>query len=65
MPAEGSYVLFIVKGGRALKKNVRLLAENSSEAVIEGDGLRSGDLAATIGTYELKDNMRTVEESGR
>ena len=65
LPAEGSYVLFIVKGGRALKKNVRLLAENSSEAVIEGDGLRSGDLAATIGTYELKDNMRTVEESGR
>ncbi len=65
LPAEGSYVLFMVKGGRALKKSVRLLAENSTEAVIEGDGLRSGDLAATIGTYELKDNMRIVEEPGR
>ncbi len=39
--------------------------KTAREAVIEADGLRPGDVAATIGTYELKDNMRIVEEPGR
>jgi membrane fusion protein, multidrug efflux system len=65
LPEEGNSVLFVVRSGRALKKNVRLLAENSREAVVEGEGLRPGDEVVIVGNYELKDNMRIVGEPAR
>jgi membrane fusion protein, multidrug efflux system len=65
LPEEGNFVVFVVKDGRAVKKTVRLLAENAREAVVEGEGLRPGDEAVTVGNYELKDNMRILGEPAR
>ncbi len=65
LPEEGTSVLFVVKDGRAVKKNVQILAENTREAVIEGESLRPGDEVVTVGNYELKDNMRIVGEPAR
>nr|CBX27708.1 hypothetical protein N47_H25300 [uncultured Desulfobacterium sp.] len=62
LPEGDHFVLFVVRSGRAVKKDVRLLAENSREAVIKEDSLRPGDEVVTVGNYELKDNMSIVGE---
>lgn len=60
---EGKYFLFLATNGRAVKKDVKLLAENREEVVIAGEGLKPGDEIVSRGNFELKDNMRITSES--
>lgn len=61
LPEEGKSVLFLVENGRALKKEVKVLAENEREVVVIGN-LKAGDMVVTLGNYELSDNMHITGE---
>lgn len=57
LPEEKGFVLFTVKGGRAVRHAVAVTAENGEEALVAGEGLAAGDPVVVSGNYELEDGM--------
>jgi membrane fusion protein, multidrug efflux system len=58
LPAgDGSYTLFTLKDGRAVKHLVRLNLQNDQEVEFQNSGLRVGEPVVVVGNYELKDGM--------
>lgn len=51
-------VLFVVRGGRAYRRLVRVGVEGDSLAQVAGEGLAAGDSVVVLGNYELADSMR-------
>ena len=51
-------VLFVVRGGRAYRRLVRVGVETDSLSQVAGDGVASGDTVVVLGNYELADSMR-------
>ena len=65
LPEGKGFTLFVVKGGRAFKKKVRVLAENRSETALSGEEIKAGDQIVIMGNYELTDNMAVAAEPPR
>jgi membrane fusion protein (multidrug efflux system) len=65
LPSGKAHVVFVVKDDKALKRTVRLLAENQTEACIAGAEIRAGDRVVISGNYELEDNMRVAVQGSR
>ena len=57
LPAEGKYVLFTVKGGKAVKHEVKLGLVTDERVEVLGEDLHPGDVVVTLGNYELEDGM--------
>lgn len=51
-------VLFIVRGGRALRRVVTVGVETDSLVQVRGQGVQPGDSVVVLGNYELSDGMR-------
>jgi RND family efflux transporter MFP subunit len=66
LPEGKNFALFVVKGGRAFKKSVRVLAQSRTEMALAGGGeVAPGDQVVVLGNYELADNMAVTVESPR
>jgi RND family efflux transporter MFP subunit len=64
LPEEDHYVLFTVDHNRAKEHTVRVALQNERDIEVIAPDLRPGDLAVTLGNYELKDGMTvSVEKS--
>ena len=50
-------MLCTVRDGHAVKHKVSLLAQNSDECFIAGEGISAGDSVVIVGNYELEDGM--------
>ncbi|MEJ2671083.1 MAG: efflux RND transporter periplasmic adaptor subunit [Deltaproteobacteria bacterium] len=58
LPAgHGSYSLFTIHQGRAVKHTVRIILQNDQEVELQDGGLKVGDSVVTVGNYELKDGV--------
>jgi membrane fusion protein (multidrug efflux system) len=58
LPAgDGTYTLFTVQNGRAVKHLVRINLENNQEVELKDGGLQIGEPVVVLGNYELKDGM--------
>jgi membrane fusion protein (multidrug efflux system) len=57
LPESGSYVLFTVETGHAVKHIVRIGLENGEQIEVFGNDLKENQQAVVVGNYELKDNM--------
>ncbi len=58
LPAgDGSYTLFTIKDGRAVKHLVQVNLQNDKEVELQDGGLGVGELVVAVGNYELKDGM--------
>jgi membrane fusion protein, multidrug efflux system len=58
LPAgDGTYTLFTVHNGRAVKHLVRINLENDQEVELKDGGLQIGEQVVVVGNYELKDGM--------
>lgn len=64
LPDGDRSVLFTVSGGRAVRHDVRVTAEDGEKAAVEGAGLKAGDAAVVSGNYELEDGMAVRVETG-
>ena len=62
LPEGKEFALFVVKGGRAFRKKVRILAESRSETALSGADIKAGDQVVIMGNYELTDNMPVAVE---
>jgi membrane fusion protein (multidrug efflux system) len=54
---DGSYTLFTIKDGRAVKHQVRVNLQNDREVEFRDRGLRVGEPVVVVGNYELNDGM--------
>jgi membrane fusion protein (multidrug efflux system) len=58
LPAgDGSYSLFTITHGRAVKHLVRINLQNDKEVELQDGGLGVGEPIVVVGNYELKDGM--------
>jgi membrane fusion protein, multidrug efflux system len=62
LPDEGSYTLFTIRDGHAVKHTVESGLETDAEVQIRTSDLREGDAVVTSGNFELQDGM-AVEAS--
>jgi len=62
LPEDGSYSLFIVDDGYAVKHTVDIGLENHTEVEVINDKLKAGDLVVVLGNYELKNGMAVKVE---
>ncbi|MDA8387155.1 MAG: efflux RND transporter periplasmic adaptor subunit [Nitrospiraceae bacterium] len=65
LPEGGSYVLYTVRNGRAVKHIVQTGLESGGETQVRGGGLKDGEMAVVLGNYELKDGMKVRVEKTR
>jgi multidrug efflux pump subunit AcrA (membrane-fusion protein) len=65
LPDEGdTYVLYTVKGDRAVKHTVRIGLQSGDDVQILADDLKAGDPVVITGNYLLTDGMQVeVRES--
>lgn len=64
LPDGPTQVLFTVAGGKAVRHEVTLGIAAGNRVEVAGAGLHPGDLAVTLGNYELTDGM-AVQIQGR
>ncbi len=65
LPEGGSYVLYTIRGGRAVKRIVRIGLKSGGVVQVLGGGLKPGDEVVVLGNYELKDGMAVKVEQAR
>lgn len=65
LPENGSYVLYTIQGGRAVKRIARIGLESGGVVQVLGGGLKPGDEVVALGNYELKDGMAVKVEQAR
>jgi membrane fusion protein, multidrug efflux system len=66
LPAgDGSYTLFTIKDGRAIKHLVRKNLQNDQEVELKDGGLRVGEPVVVLGNYELKDGLAVKIQEAR
>lgn len=58
IPDGDENIVYLVQGGRAIKKWVRVGVDAGSEIEIMSDDLQPGDQVATLGNSQLTDGMR-------
>lgn len=64
LPEKGKHVLFTVRGGRAIRHEVRTGIENGEDILVGGKDLAAGNMVVVQGNYELKDGMPvTIEKT--
>ena len=54
---DDKHVLFVVRDGRAVKREVNVGLTNDAQVEVSGAGLQAGDVVVTLGNYELEDGM--------
>jgi RND family efflux transporter MFP subunit len=64
LPDGDKQVLFTVNNGKAARHEVTLGIASGDRVEVNGGGLHAGDLAVTLGNYELTDGM-AVRASGK
>lgn len=57
LPDDDKQILFTVKDGKAVKHEVKLGLATDDLVEVSGTDLHPGDLAVTLGNYELEDGM--------
>jgi membrane fusion protein (multidrug efflux system) len=57
LPADGRFVLYTVKDGRASRHIVDVGLENEKEVEVFSKDLQAGDRVVALGNYELSDGM--------
>jgi membrane fusion protein, multidrug efflux system len=62
---QGTYSLFTIANGRAVKHLVRIKIENDREVLLAAGGLHVGEPVVAAGNYELKDGMAVKIEEAR
>jgi membrane fusion protein (multidrug efflux system) len=65
LPEKGKYILFTVRGGRAVKHIVKLGLESANEAEVSAADLRPGEQVVIMGNYELTDGMAVRVETSK
>jgi len=61
IPRKGEYIVFVVKNGHAIRRNVHILAIHGAEAVLS-DGLRPGEKLVIEGHRALVDGIPVEAE---
>jgi membrane fusion protein (multidrug efflux system) len=59
---DGSYSLFTVKDGRAVKHSVKIGIESGQEVQVISDDLKEGDSVVIVGNHELDDGIAVQAE---
>ena len=65
LPEDGHFVLYTVRGGKAIKHIVETGLENHQRIEITGKDLEPGDQVVVLGNYELKNGMPVRVEVSR
>jgi len=67
LPAGDRFVLYTVKGGKAVRHEVKTGLASGDLVEVIGEGLQEGDVVVTLGNYELSDDLpvETAEPSPR